>query len=203
MRQHYFYFQLLFASEFHRSSWVTNVSTEKSFSASCRKGQVHHGESILWRTDSTVLPGITRQRFRVVPYRSRFTDHRSRISLLSLRRRGARVRSRAWPWCYPGRSTGCWSTRWRPGRCPRRSRGCRGCYSWRRSWRRTLGSRSENRTKAAYCGSAICPSKGNVIEILVGAAFLERPSLTAICGTYGCAKLSDSCSIVGVGERDC
>ena len=178
-----FTFSFLFASEFPRSSWGTNVSTVKSFSASCRKGQVHHGESVLWRTDSTVLPGITRQRFRVVPYRSRFTDHRSRISLLSLRRRGARVRSRAWPWC----SSRCRSNRWRPGRCPRRSRGCRGCYSWRRSWRRTLSSRSENSAKTSYRRSGVCFSKGNVIEVLVRAAFLARPSRAAICRSNGCA----------------
>jgi len=49
---------------------------------------------------------------------------------------------------------------------------------WR--WRRTLSGRSENSAKAAYCGPLFI-SVRKLIEILVGAAFLARPGLTAIC----------------------
>ena len=72
----------------------------------------------------------------------------------------------------------------------------------RRSWRRTLSGCSENRAKAAYCGSGVCLSKGNVIKVLVCAAFLASPGLSSICRSNDCAQLSNCCSVIGGSVKE-
>jgi hypothetical protein len=95
--------------------------------------------------------------------------HRS--PFLLLRRSGARVRSRAGPWCYSGR----WSSR--PTRCG------------------TLVCCSENSAKLSDYVPRTWIGKGDAIEEVVCAALLACPIPASICCSENCAQVTNGCSV--------
>src|SRR5436190_1194398 len=103
----------------------------------------------------------------------------------------ARMRSWAWPWRGSGRA----GRRWSSGRC--RANCCRG------RWGRTLCGCVKNGTESAYCSSTVCLRKGNIIQILVCAAVLRNPVLTAVGSSenhaFSCNATND-CPSIDIGE---